>query len=108
MVRLYASRTDPDAAYDPVLSSFLSSKQALAVSIASGGASGGLTVYEERADRLVELVIEGEVGAMGGWITTLRYYGVGCFYLQTDTQDELDRLEGRFSNFAAIEMELVG
>lgn len=106
MVRLYASRDDPYAAYDPMLSSFQSSKQALVAAIARGRPSSGMRVYEERDDRLVEVVVEGEIAYISDLLTTLRYHGVGCLFLQTETQEELDLLEAEFSDFPAVAMEL--
>lgn len=107
MIRLYASRVDPDAAYDPLLSAFQSSKQALVSAIARGRSWSGMKVYEERDDRLVEVVVEGEAEHMSGLLATLRHHGVGCLYLEADTEAELAGLEAEFSGFGAVEMELL-
>lgn len=106
MVRLYASRTDPDDAYDPALSTYQSARQALMANIARGRSWTGMTVSEERDDRLVEVVVTGEAEHIVNLLLTLRYHGVGCLRAEADTPEELARLEEELSGFAALETEL--
>lgn len=108
MVRVYASRTDPHDAYDPALSAFQSAKQALVANIARSRSWTGMRVHEQRDDRLVEVVVEGEVEYIANLLCMLRYHGVGCRYLQAVTPEELESLQRKFSGFPAVEMELSG
>lgn len=106
MVRLYASRTDPYDGYDPALSAFQSAKQSVVASIVKGRSWTGMRVYEERDDRLVEMIVEGELEHIVNLLCTLRCHGVGWLYLEAGTPEELATLRAEFSGFLAFEMAL--
>ena len=106
MVRLYASRTDPHDAYNPALSTFQSAKQSVVANIAKGRSWTGMRVYEERDDRLVEVIVEREVEHIVNLLCTLRCHGVGWLYIEAGTPEELETLRAEFSGFLAFEMAL--